>query len=182
MRQDLWAYQFHSFEPNEQGRVPMECFLKANLSNLTGTNQDIYRRHIKKVCESFGDNDPGINLHEFIAFQYIWENQDALKAKLTKYRFLDYVSYLDFVSETFSESDYCRKNKIVINEQAARVLFCFLDTDESGELEPEELYLFNRMLLGQSKDEKAKEDLKVLFDKFCTTLRGMLSTITQGLF
>ena len=71
-----------------------------------------------------------------------------LKAKLTKYRFLDYDSYLDFIQETFQESDYCRKNNVTVNETPARMLFGFLDTDDSGELEPEEIYLFNRVLVG----------------------------------
>jgi len=61
-------------------------------------------------------------------------------------------------------------------------MFAFIDTDESGEIEPEELYLFNRMLLGQSRDEKAKEDVKALFDKFVGVLKGMLSSFSQGLF
>ena len=67
---------------------------------------------------------------------------------MTKFRFLDYDGYLDFVSESVQGVEYCRKNKVTVNEQAARMLFAFLDTDDSGELEPEEIYLFNRNLMG----------------------------------
>ena len=43
-REDLWHYQFHSFEPNEDGRISTENFLKANLPSVTGRFVEKYKR------------------------------------------------------------------------------------------------------------------------------------------
>ena len=39
-------------------------------------------------------------------------------------------------------------------------MFNLLDVDESGELEPEELLIFDRRVVGQSRDAKAKENFQ----------------------
>ena len=43
-REDLWHYQFHSFEPDENGRISTENFLKANLPSVTGRYVEKYKR------------------------------------------------------------------------------------------------------------------------------------------
>jgi hypothetical protein len=47
--------------------------------------------------------------------------------------------FINFVNK-FNESDEnCKKHKIKLSEPMAKALFIFLDTDESGELEQEEI-------------------------------------------
>lgn len=45
-REDLWHYQFHTFEPNEEGKISTENFLKANLSCVTGKKVNQFKKHI----------------------------------------------------------------------------------------------------------------------------------------
>ena len=61
---------------------------------------------------------------------------------------------------------YCVRNKSEINTtRLAQVLFEFLDADQSGELEPEEILLFMRAMVSEPKDEKLKDDAKAKFAK-----------------
>ena len=68
MRYDLWHYHFHTFEPNEQGKISIENFLRSHLCSLERKHVERYRRQIQKVCKAYGDNDPGVSLEEYIAF------------------------------------------------------------------------------------------------------------------
>ena len=79
-RESLWHYQFYTFEPNEEGKISTENFLKSNLSCLTGGKLEAYRTHIRKVTRELGDNDPGFTVHEFIAFQHFFDQLDKLHA------------------------------------------------------------------------------------------------------
>lgn len=177
-RQDLWQYQFHSLEPNEEGRISTENFLCTNLVNLKGHQVEKFRRQIKKVCAEFDKNDPGVTQNEFLAWQYFFEDIDVIKRELAKLKFLDYSSYLDVVEKFFIHHPYCVSNKVQINERLAKVVFNFMDTDESGELEPEEVHIFNRNMMGQSQEAQAKQEFEVWFNKKKAAALGWISEVT----
>jgi hypothetical protein len=56
-------------------------------------------------------------------------------------------------------------------------MFCLLDTDESGELEPEEILgvLQDRQLFAQNREAKMKEDMMATFAKTFKLLRTFIS-------
>ena len=59
--------------------------------------------------------------------------------------------------EDFCNSEpYCRREKVIVGEHIANAVFALLDTDESGELEPDEIMVFDRAVMGQSREGKAK--------------------------
>ena len=45
---------------------------------------------------------------------------------------------------------------MIVGEHIANAVFALLDTDESGELEPDEIMVFDRAVMGQSREGKAK--------------------------
>jgi len=55
-----------------------------------------------------------------------------------------------------------------------------LDSDDSGELEEEEVIdvLCDRQTLGQNKEAKAKDDAKLLFQKYVKKARKLFSEMT----
>ena len=81
-REDLWHYQFHTFEPNDKDRISTEMLLHSKLSDLTGTNVEKFRLQIEKIQAELGDNDPGCTVQEFIAFQIFFSCIDIVKAKM----------------------------------------------------------------------------------------------------
>ena len=93
-RTDLWHYQFHSLEPNEQGRISTENFLKSNLQAFTGHSLNRFLKQIKRVTKEFDEKDPGVSLEEFVAFQHFFDQLNVLKQKTLKYRFLDFENYV----------------------------------------------------------------------------------------
>lgn len=77
---------------------------------------------------------------------------DVVKAKMSHYKFLDYEQYLDLIENFYQTEPYCKRNKVVVPEHIARCLFALLDADNSGELEPNELEIFDRRMMGQSRE------------------------------
>ena len=59
----------------------------------------------------------------------------------------------------------------------ARAVFNFIDADDSGELEPEEVMLFNKTVIGASKDVKAKEDARASIVKMINQCKSFFSSI-----
>jgi len=112
-----------------------------------------------------GQEDGGVSLKEYIAYQYFFEHIPSLKAKIAKYRFLDKQTFLDIVADFFRTDRYCQSNKVKMDERTALTLFKFLDIDGSGELEPEEFEMFELAMVGQSRDAKAKNDALALLMK-----------------
>lgn len=61
------------------------------------------------------------------------------------------------IIETFNKTNpYCVKNKTGISDDMAKALFLYFDQDESGEIEPEEITIFEKPMFGVSKEEKSK--------------------------
>ena len=61
-------------------------------------------------------------------------------------------------------SEFCKERKVKISETQTKAIFLLLDSDDSGELEQEEVIdvLQDRQSLGQNKEAKAKDDAKQL--------------------
>ena len=143
-REDLWNYEFHSYEPDEKtGKIPMEAFLRSLSVCLHGNKVEKYLRRIKKVVAKLEQDphfkDAGVSLEEFIAFQYFLDNIDSLRSKLNQFKYLDYDMYRE-VFENFSKhNDYCKEKKVAISDVQMISVFNLVDTDDSGELEPEEI-------------------------------------------
>jgi len=169
-REDLWHYQFHTFEPNDEGRISTESFLKSNLPSLTGSSIEKYKKQIRKINKQLGEKDPGVTLGEFIAFQYFFDKLDGVKAKCAQYRYLDYNTFLDLVEGFVNSEPYCKEHKVQMSEHIAKSIFLLLDTDESGELEPQEIMMFDRRVMGQSREIKAKQDAQAMFNQFMKIL------------
>ena len=86
-REDLWYYEFHSYEPDEKtGRISIEAFLRSLSVCLHGRKVEKYLRRIKKVVAKMEEEEKfvgaGVSLEEFIAFQLFLDNIDRLKSKL----------------------------------------------------------------------------------------------------
>ena len=72
-REDLWAFEFHSYEPDEKtGKISIEAFLRSLSVCLHGRKVEKYLRRIKKVVAKIQQDpkfaDAGVSLEEFIAF------------------------------------------------------------------------------------------------------------------
>ena len=121
----------------------MEAFLRSLSVCLHGNKVEKYLRRIKKVVAKL-EEDPhfkgaGVSLEEFIAFQYFLDNIDSLRSKLNQFKYLDYDMYRE-VFENFSKhNDYCKEKKVCISDVQMISVFNLVDTDDSGELEPEEI-------------------------------------------
>ena len=77
-------------------------------------------------------------------------------------RFMDYNTFLDIVDGFVSTEPYCIKNKVTVPEHLAKSIFLMIDLDESGEIEPFELAIFDRALMGKA-DKIAKSDAQKKF-------------------
>ena len=101
---------------------------------------------------------------------------DVVKAKMSHYKFLDYEQYLDLIENFYQTEPYCKRNKVVVPEHIARCLFALLDADNSGELEPNELEIFDRRMMGQSREAQAKKDAQ---DQIAKLMQGVKLWISE---
>ena len=56
-------------------------------------------------------------------------------------------------------------HKIKISEDTAKAIFLLFDLDESGEIEPQEMSMFDRRVLATPKEVKSKEDVQFIIKK-----------------
>ena len=109
------------------------------------------------VCQAMPDAG-GVSLDQFLAYQHFFENIDVLKSKVNQYRFIDYLTFQEII-DTFNKTNpYCVRNKTGISEDMAKALFLYFDQDESGEIEPEEISMFEKPMFGVSQEEKQKQE------------------------
>lgn len=149
--------------PNEEGKISTANFLKSNLCYLGTVEKEAYRKRIKKIEQEIGENDPGVSIQEFIAFQHFYLKLDVLKARMAQYRYLDYQSFQDVIENFWVSDPFVTSKKIVLRDELVQAIYSFVDIDDSDEITPEEIALFGRQMFGQPKEQKAKEDVKVLF-------------------
>ena len=55
------------------------------------------------------------------------------------YKYLDYDMYTDILQKFTESNAYCKKHKVKISKLQAHGVFNLIDTDDSGELEPDEV-------------------------------------------
>ena len=85
-----------------------------------------------------------------------------LKSKVSQYKYLDYDMYTQILEDFSKNNEYCKIKKTKLSAVQAYSIFLLVDIDGSGELEPEEILdvFMDRKLLGQSREEQAKDDAK----------------------
>ena len=81
---------------------------------------------------------------------------------MQKYRVIDYITWLEIIETFCNTNKYCVQHKVHMPEDIPKALFMLFDLDNSGEIEPSEIALFDRRLLAVSKEDKAKDDVKVM--------------------
>lgn len=67
-----------------------------------------------------------------------------------------------------------------ITETQTKAIFLLLDSDDSGELEQEEIIevLCDRQSLGQNKEAKVKDDAKLLVQKYLKKARKLFNEVS----
>lgn len=118
-----------------------------------------YQKQVDKISEHFKDNE-GISFDEFCVLMTFFENLDTVKMYLHKYRFIDYSTFLEIVDSFVKQNHFCKKKKTGIAEDVAKALFLVFDMDESGEIEPEEITLFDGKTTSVAKEDKVANDIK----------------------
>ena len=148
---------------------------------MMGTSADKTLRRISSIVEEIGDNE-GVSLDEFLAFQHFFDNIDILKNKVQHLRYLDYLAFQDVIESFCDQNDFCKENKAKISDVQMQALFALFDADKSGELEPEELVIFSKETFGQSRDEKAKDEMAEYATKTIKKVKTWFSDIHTRLF
>jgi len=77
-------------------------------------------------------------------------------------------------------NEWCKEKKVKINETQTKAIFLLLDSDDSGELEQEEIIevLCDRQSLGQNKEAKVKDDAKLLVQKYLKKARKLFNEVS----
>ena len=133
----MWHYEFHNFEPDENGTISMEEFLGSVIKCVQGNKKSQYITQIFVVAEAMGDSR--VNYGEFVAFQLWLEQLDILRRKMQQFRYMDFDMFDSNIKGFCKNDEYCKKHKIKISDDQIRAIFILLDQDESGELEYEEI-------------------------------------------
>ena len=157
LRDQLLHYEFHNFEP-EDGTISLEQWLYSLIKSVRGSRRDKCRKQIKKIVAQFPD--ARVSYNEFVSFNYWLNELNWLRAQIEQYRYLDYDGFYHHINQ------FCEKNKRTskihghISDVQIKAIFGVLDSDESGELEKEEILdvLQDPQMMGQSQDSKAKEE------------------------
>ena len=72
-----------------------------------------------------------------------------------------------------------RSNKpVTVPTRITRIFFDYLDEDDSGELEPDELLAFEATSMGQSQETKAKDESIEKFNKFIAKMKKQFNEMT----
>lgn len=58
-KEDLWHYEFHTYEPGENHKISVESFLKSLAVCLHGRKVDKYMKRITKVVEAVDKMEGG---------------------------------------------------------------------------------------------------------------------------
>ena len=77
-------------------------------------------------------------------------------------------------------NEWCKEKKVKITETQTKAIFLLLDSDDSGELEQEEIIevLCDRQSLGQNKEAKVKDDAKLLVQKYLKKARKLFNEVS----
>jgi len=130
------------------------------------------------LSEELGENDPGVTVEEFIAFQIFFERIDFVKARIFRRSYLDYDEFKELFYEIIQGEDYVKKYKVQVAEHICQALFGLLDIDGSGELEPSEVLQFNRNMMGKPMDQQAKDDAAKKLQEFKKQAKQLIQRLT----
>lgn len=157
----------------------MENFLKTSLPMLHGSKVKSYRKRITKCIEKLHKEDHGVSVDEFLSFRYFFEEIELVKAKCHRYRFLEADQFEKIVAEVTKDVKIKRSNKpVTVPTRITRIFFDYLDEDDSGELEPDELLAFQATSMGQSQETKAKDESIEKFNKFIAKMKKQFNEMT----
>ncbi len=146
---------------------------------LSGSKVKSYRKRISKCVAKLHENDRGVNIDEFLSFRYFFEEIELVKAKCHRYRFLEADQFESIVAEVTKDVTIKRTNKPVnVPTRITRIFFDYLDEDDSGELEPDELLAFEATSMGQSQESKAKNEGIEKFNKFIAKMKKQFNEMT----
>lgn len=176
----LWQYEFENYEPDEDNTIHLTDYLRTILSSMNGGQIEKKIKRIKKVSAALPQDGQRVTFLEFLAFQHFLENIDQLKAKISQYKYLDYEMFEQVVISFCKNNEWCKEKKVKISEIQTKAIFLLLDSDDSGELEQEEIIevLIDRQSLGQNKEAKVKDDAKILFQKYLKKARKFLNEVS----
>jgi len=95
-----------------------------------------------------------------MAFNEFMAN-NHLASRIQQYRYIDYDQFHQMCTEFNKENLRCKEKKMSLSDNMIKGMFLLLDTDDSGELEPEEILgvLQDRMLFAQNREQKMKDDM-----------------------
>jgi len=94
-----------------------------------------------------------------------FENLDLVKLQLNKFKFIDYPTFTEIIDSFLKQSHYCKDNKITISDDICKALFLVFDIDDSGEIEPEEITIFDGKTTSVSKEERIGNEIKEMIIK-----------------
>jgi len=83
MTEDLWNYEFFTYQPDEKGNIDLEAFLMSIIVCMTANKQVQYVKMIKKVKDGMNkEGDVQVSYKEYAAFQQFLANVDLFKSKI----------------------------------------------------------------------------------------------------
>lgn len=143
-----------------QDTITLESFLKSFIPCVSGQKRERYIRSISRVVDAMGEEGKTrITWDQYLAFQYYLDQIEKLKYKVAQYRYIDYEMFVSDIQQFNKFHAGCRAKNIAISDVQTKAMFLFLDADESGELEPEEILgvLQEKMMLGRNKEIEARD-------------------------
>ena len=86
---------------------------------------------------------------------------EDIKEKVNAYKYLTKEQFTELCREFETESDYCKKEKVVISDVQIDTVFQLLDEDDSGTLDHDEIVgvLQGQQTFGQSQDQEFQEQV-----------------------
>jgi calcium uptake protein 1, mitochondrial len=163
--QELWHYEFHSFDLTEDGRISSEDFAKSLLSTLSLSSSMTYLKRIHKLSL-----EGSVSFDEYVAFNRLMRHSDIIKMKIATYRILTKEMLEELVRDFEHQDKFCKEKGVQISEVQMKTFFLMLDTDDSEVLEYEEIVgvLEGRKNVGQGKEQEMKNEM---IEKFTTYVK-----------
>lgn len=148
LREGVLEYEFQTFQPEADGTIDMEKFLKMIVVCLSKKQQEKYMKHACNVASKYPNIR--VSLQQFILVLHYLDRLESLRKAVEKVRYMDLEQFQEHVEDFNHHRPFLRKGDYNITPEMSEALFMVLDVDGSGELEPEEIteVLGARMLIG----------------------------------
>jgi len=82
--------------PDDKNTIGLDSWLKSLIVCMHGVKVDRYLKQAKKIHKTMPE-ETRITYKEFIAFQYLLQNMDMLKSKVSQYKYMDYDMFCDVI-------------------------------------------------------------------------------------